>query len=148
VKYFADYDSVNVFDVIEVKSCYVAVLTCTVVGSTVKLLCCRADMYSGGEYSEAAASQAYQQQQQQLYEQQQTQQTQQFDLTQQQTLASYDQTGQYDQPPTPVNMVTRVRVTRARVRAAAAAAAPPQPPGLCTYAITLVSSVACLPEVR
>jgi hypothetical protein len=104
-------------------------------------------MYSGGEYGEAAASQAYQQQQQQqLYEQQQTQPTQQFDLTQQQTLASYDQTGQYDQPPTPVNMVTRVRVTRARVRAAAAAAAP-QPPGLCAHVNTLVSSVACLPEV-
>ncbi|XP_021930431.1 cohesin subunit SA-2 isoform X2 [Zootermopsis nevadensis] len=83
------------------------------------------DMYGNSEYSEATASQAYQQQQQQqLYEQQ----TQQFDVQQQQTLSSYDQTGQYDQPPTPVNMVTRVRVTRARVRAAAAAAAPPPPP--------------------
>ena len=74
----------------------------------------RSDLYGGAEYNEAAAGQAYQQQQ--LYEQQQQQQ---------QTLAGYDQTGQYDQPPTPVNMVTRVRVTRARVRAAAAAAAPP-----------------------
>jgi hypothetical protein len=80
-----------------------------------QLLCYSADMYGGADYSEAAASQAYQQQQ--LYEQQQ-----------QQTLAGYDQTGQYDQPPTPVNMVTRVRVTRARVRAAAAAAAPPPLP--------------------
>jgi hypothetical protein len=78
----------------------------------------RSDLYGGPEYSEAAAGQAYQQQQ--LYEQQQQQQ--------QQTLAGYDQTGQYDQPPTPVNMVTRVRVTRARVRAAAVAAAPPPPP--------------------
>ena len=79
------------------------------------MLCCSSDLYGGAEYSEAAASQAYQQQQ--LYEHQQ-----------QQTLAGYDQMGQYDQPPTPVNMVTRVRVTRARVRAAAAAAAPPPPP--------------------
>lgn len=79
------------------------------------MLYCRSDLYGGAEYSEAAAGQAYQQQQ--LYEQQQ-----------QQTLAGYDQTGQYDQPPTPVNMVTRVRVTRARVRAAAAAAAPPLHP--------------------
>ena len=72
-------------------------------------------MYGGAEYGEAAASQAYQQQR--LYEQQQ-----------QQTLAGYDHTGQYDQPPTPVNMVTPVCVTRARVCAAAAAAAPLPPP--------------------
>jgi hypothetical protein len=85
-----------------------------------QLLCFSSDLYGGAEYSEAAAavaSQAYQQQQ--LYEQQQ-----------QQTLAGYDQSGQYDQPPTPVNMVTRVRVTRARVRAAAAAAAPPPSSGM------------------
>jgi hypothetical protein len=74
----------------------------------------RSDLYGDAEYNEAAAGQTYQQQQ--FYEQQQ------------QTLAGYDQTGQYDQPPTPVNMVTQVRVTRARVRAAAAAAAPPPPP--------------------
>jgi len=96
-------------------------------------------MYGSSEYNEATANQAYQQQQ--LYEQQ-TQQAQQFELQQQQTLASYDQTGQYDQPPTPVNMVTRVRVTRSRVRAAAAAAAaapPPPPPGLHHGANTIVS---------
>jgi hypothetical protein len=81
-----------------------------------QFLCYRSDLYGGAEYSEAAAGPAYQQQQ--LYEQQQ------------QTLAGYDQTGQYDQPPTPVNMVTRVRVTRARVRAAAAAAAPPSHSGV------------------
>jgi len=81
------------------------------------LLCYSSDLYGSAEYSEAAASQAYQQQQ--LYEHQQ-----------QQTLAGYDQTAQYDQPPTPVNMVTRVRVTRARVRAAAAAAAPPPSSGV------------------
>jgi hypothetical protein len=80
-----------------------------------QLLCYSSDLYGGAEYSDAAAGQAYQQQH--LYEQQQ-----------QQTLTGYDQTGQYDQPPTPVNMVTRVRVTRARVRAAAAAAAPLPPP--------------------
>jgi hypothetical protein len=77
-----------------------------------QLLCYSSDLYGGAEYSEAAASQAYQQQH--FYEQR--------------TLAGYDQTGQYAQPPTPVNMVTRVRVTRARVRAAAAAAAPLLPP--------------------
>jgi hypothetical protein len=95
---YADYSCNTVFNITEMQ-----------------LLCCSSDLYGGAEYSEAAASQAYQQQQ--LYEHQQ-----------QQTLAGYDQMGQYDQPPTPVNMVTRVRVTRARVRAAAAAAAPPPPP--------------------
>ena len=95
---YADYSCNTVFNITETQ-----------------LLCCSSDLYGGAEYSEAAASQAYQQQQ--LYEHQQ-----------QQTLAGYDQMGQYDQPPTPVNMVTRVRVTRARVRAAAAAAAPPPPP--------------------
>jgi hypothetical protein len=79
----------------------------------------RSDLYGGAEYNEAAAGQAYQQQQ--LYEQQRQWQ-------QQQTLAGYDQTGQYDQPPAPVSMVTRVHVTRARVRAAAAAPPPPPPP--------------------
>jgi hypothetical protein len=76
----------------------------------------RSDLYAGAEYSEAAAGQA--DQQQQFYEQQQ------------QTLAGYDQKGQHDLPPTPVNMVTRVHVTCARVHAAAAAAAalPPPPP--------------------
>ena len=80
-------------------------------------------MYGSGEYSEATAGQAFQQQQ--LYEPQSQQHTQQFEIQQQQqTLASFEQTSQYEQPPTPA-IVTRVRVTRARVRAAQAAANPP-----------------------
>ncbi|PSN33726.1 Cohesin subunit SA-1 [Blattella germanica] len=82
------------------------------------------EMYGNGDYSESSAGQAYQQQQ--LYEQQTQQQTQQFEIQQQQ-LTNYETP--YEQPATP--LVTRVRVTRARVRAAQAAANPqaaPQPP--------------------